>query len=901
MFKRPSPKEPLREAEELKQLLAVARQEGEKLLILSNRLVEQGAEIKALTKNSARLEQAVTGATAKLEGLEARFARVETAAKSVAELDNLVQVLVANVKEATLTADRLLAPDGELQKQRQTAQQLSAHALQTRASLDALRSDQERLDKLRTDVTQALEEAQKARSQLAGSTTEVGVLRTAVTELTKEQQAIRETARESRDDSAAASARVYEVEQKLTSLGRLQDLARTLDDRINSLNATVEHVMQRSKVLEQQKHTIERAIIDGHRLGGMLTAMESQIARLEEGRRQAAVVEDTVDRIEALVRESGHKLDEAGRKRDSMVADLDRLDRERTSLVEFVGKYEDRMAAERREIDASQARVAAVEASLQRLERTQEAVAVRDKELGAMAERLAGLEAQLTTAIDRADEAGRKIEIVEVLKQDLLRVDEMARRATWQMESLKSARADLEELRAEVQTFYREHAEAAQLRDRLTADRVALEGFLDRASAFAVTLPELDARLNSVRAKLATVDEGTQKAANLVAIADDLDRHMTRLTGYQQFVGSIESRLNALQNLTAEVDRKIEDQIGRRGEIETLRSLCDGVSVQVTDIRQKLGSLSQTQAKLVPLAEQVTSLRQEVTAAEARFASALRDQAEIAEQERRIADMQRAVGDLTDLAETRLTQVQALSDSLSRSETIKDKLMQELSVVQGRQREVAGQLEAADAQGRQLDATLRQLEDRRHQLAFAEKRMSSFEESVAELRSSADAIELRLQDLTKRQEVLDALRKEVEGVREVSAQSKADLEHLQSHRAEVLSLRAQVDELLAVSRSTEERLVEIQARRRVIDEVQLKVNVITSMLDDVRLSLETVGAQRAVIDHALADLARFEGVVQDAERTLKSLQNERQLAEHIERSIQTLRARTSVSEDKKRA
>lgn len=386
-----------------------------------------------------------------------------------------------------------------------------------------------------------------------------------------------------------------------------------------------------------------------------------------------------------------------------------------------------------------------------------------------------------------------------------------------------------------------------------------------------------------------------------MAIADDLDRHMTRLSGYQQFVERIEGRLNDLQALNADVDRRIEEQIGRRGEIETLRNLADGVGVQVSDVRRKLGGVSQIQTKLLPLADQVAALRQEVGTAEVKFASALQDQAALGEQERRIAEMLRLVRELADVAETRMTQVQGLSDALSRSDAVKDKLMQELSVVQGRQREVAGQLEAADAQGKQLDTTLKQLEERRHQVAFAEKRMATFETHVGGLKVAADQVDLRLQELAKRQDVLDALRKEVEGVRDISAQSKADLDHLQRHRADVLSLRAQVDDLLATSRTTEERLAEIQSRRRVIEEVQLKVNMITSMLDDVRLSLEMVGAQRAVIDHALGDLARLETVVQGAERTLKSLQNERQLAEHIERSITTLRARTTVADDKKRA
>jgi chromosome segregation ATPase len=901
MFKRAAePRKSSPEADELRELIAAARTEGQSLLAIVDRLADRSASIKAVAANIGKIETAAADADGKMAGLVERIARVEAVAKSVEGLDSLVSVLTAQVKEASDTANRLIAPDGELQKQRETAQQLSANTLQARSMIDGLKTDHELFEKLRGDLQNTIDELRKSRDEHGAMTADLKSVRTAVADLSAEQTQIRETARVSKDDAAAAAAKVYEVDQKLASLGRLQDLARTLDEKVAGLNNTVEHVMQRAKVLELQKHTVERAIVESHRLTGMVTSMEGQITRLDEGRRQTAAVEDVLERIEQMVRDSGQQLDEAGRRRDMLTADLSRLERERTVLVDFVTNYEERLGTERREMQASQARAAALESSIQAIEQAQAGVFARDKDLSAMTQRVESLEAQLAATVDKAEDAGRKIEIVEVLKQDLLRVDEMARRATWQMESLKAARTDLEELRGEVQAFYREHAEAAQLRDRLSADRAALEGFLDRASAFAVTLPELDTRLNAVRAKLATVDEGSQKAANLVAIADDLDRQMTRLTGYQQFVERIESRLNALQGLTVDVDRKIEEQISRRGEIETLRSLCDGVSVQVTEIRQKLGGVTQVQAKLIPVAEQVTSLRQEVEKTEARLQSTLRDEAELAQQERRIADMARSAKELTASAEGRVGQLQGLSDALGRSEKIKDGLMQELSVVQGRQRDVAGQLEAADSQAKQLDAHIRQLEERRQQITFAEKRMLAFESSVGSLKVAADEVDTRLRDLAKRQEIVDAVRKEMEGVRQLSSQSKADLDHLQAHRADVLNLRTQVDELLATTRTTEERLAEIQARRRVVEEVQLKVNVITSMLDDVRLSLETVGTQRAVIDHALADLAKLDSLVQSAERTLKSLQNERQLAEHIERSIQTLRARTSVGDDKQK-
>ena len=122
--------------------------------------------------------------------------------------------------------------------------------------------------------------------------------------------------------------------------------------------------------------------------------------------------------------------------------------------------------------------------------------------------------------------------------------------------------------------------------------------------------------------------------------------------------------------------------------------------------------------------------------------------------------------------------------------------MQELSIVQGRQREVAGQLETADSQAKQLDVLARQLEERRHQLAFAEKRMAAFEGASARSGRAAAEVEGRIQDLTKRHE---ALPRPAQGGARRAGFERAEQGRFRSsaaHRADVLSLRAQVDDSL---------------------------------------------------------------------------------------------------------
>jgi chromosome segregation ATPase len=864
------------------------------------RRIESAAEpLKAFGASLAAVETRVGTLETRTMTAARQLADVETAASALGTVAEEVKGLTESLKEARQTAEKLTAPDGDLHQQKRTVEQLVAQSLQSRATLDTLASEQKNLETLAGDVKRAVESLSQARLLVTTTVNEIETVRSSAAEARAAQAELRDLATRTRSDADAATAMVRDVDLKIQGFSKLQDIARQVEERTSALNSMAEHVLQKTKVLELQKGAVEQAVLESHRVSELVRAMEAKVATLEGASRRGVNVEEMVERIDAALRQSGQQLQLAEQSRDALSADLAALDRQRAGLTEFVRQYEDRLAGSRRDLDAQQTRVSHLQEGVAGVERAHQALAARVPEIDQLRERIGALTAQITEHDASAAEFGEKMASLEEIHDHLVSVDEMSRRATWQMESLKNARLDLEELRGEIETFYREQSEALQLRDKLAAERAALESFLERMSAFAVQVPDLDDRMNAIKSKLSIVDEGTAKAANLVVMADDLDRRMTRVAGQQQFVERIEARVNALNVMTADIDKKLDDQTRRRAEIETLRNQCDAVGIQVTDIRQKLDGIGQTQSKLLPVADAVAALRSDVERVQSRLAAALQDQARLNDQERRISAMLESVRSIGSESSERLVQAQNLTSSLEKAETIKDSLVKELTAVQGRQREVAGQLETADSQMQALTLTLRSLEQRHDQLAFSEKRISTFEAKVGELRGATETIERRIQDVVSRDETVQSIRREVEGVQEISARSKADLAHLEAHRGEVVALRANVDELLETARLTEQRIREINAQRRLVDEVQLKAAVTKNMLADVRVHLETVSEQKAVLEHALDQIARLELISRDAEATLRSLQAERELAQRIERSIQQLRSRTAVPEDKR--
>ena len=96
---------------------------------------------------------------------------------------------------------------------------------------------------------------------------------------------------------------VKEVEKRLGPLAQLQEMSKTTEERMATLNALAEHVTQKIKALENQKHTVEHAVVEANRLNEMVWAMEVQINKLNEGARQATRTEELIERVEKLSRE----------------------------------------------------------------------------------------------------------------------------------------------------------------------------------------------------------------------------------------------------------------------------------------------------------------------------------------------------------------------------------------------------------------------------------------------------------------------------------------------------------------------------------------------------------------------------------------------------------------------
>ena len=880
---------------QLEGLVAEARQEREALGAALQEFSARHAEIKELTATLERVERQSTDSAARLDALTARLDGLHGRAASLAGIEQRIHTLVDAAAQAERTVERLTAPEGDLQAHRRQMQQLTSQVLETQASLTALKRERAALEESRADLRQSRADVTQSVEAASTLKTDLEQVRALAGRLTGDYARLEEASRQAREDSAAAVAAVKEAEKKLGPLVQVQELGRTTEEKLTLLNSLAEHVNQKVKTLDGQKHALDRAVVEANRLNEMVWSMDAQIARLHEGMKEAARSEDTLARIERLAEETDQQFDLAQKVRHEFGRDVARFERDGRSLVDTMRGAIETLALERSQFDTFNQRLRALHSAIEHAEARADALESHQRLVGDLSQQATGLKGELQALSEQADELAHKQAGLDALHERLSLVDDLAKQTSLRYDSLRQSRADLETLRRDIHELHKAQLEAGQLRDRLAADRAALEAFGERMTAMRGRTPQLEQDIDTLLGKLSGVHAATTQAIRLGEMAEHLDAQLGRVADRVQVVEALEARMNALHAVSSDVDARMSAQLAKRGDVDGLRTTLDGLTALMLDAQQKAETVAAVQQRLLPLEERVRSLHQDLESAAASVEDIRRQEAATAD---RRASLERLLEENRALAaETaeRVLQTQALNDSLAGTAAARDELLAGLSDVEKRQREALALSEALAEHVRNVEGMHATLEERRDHLGISARKLGAVEMKLQQLEQRAGDLDDKMQTLADREAVVRSVKEEVDQVHQVSLKSRADLEFVSGHRDEIATVRQRVDALLATAADAEDKIAAIEARRGTIDAVHAKANLIANLLEDVRVNLETLGEQKAVMDHVATKLARLDFMMQEAQNTLRTLQHERELAERIEQNIAQLRTRTALS------
>jgi len=353
--------------QQVDELQALVNQAKEERAALSAMLTQMASGTSKLAQTSKSLEQVgqkADVAMKKIDELGTKVSGHEDRARGLDQIEKRIAAMLEQVNEAQRISEKITAPDGELQKHRLAVNQLASQALENQATIETLRKERSSFEDLRTQLKASTAEVVKSVENVAMLKGELDAIRSTGAQLTTEFHRIRETSREAKDDSAAATEAVKEIEKKLGPLVQLQELSKNTEERLASLNALAEHVSQKAKALEAQKHAVERAVVEANRLNEMVWAMDVQIAKINEGSKQVARAEDTVARMEKLAQDTTAQLSAATTAREEFGREFARLDKESRGLSEYLKTTIERLAVDRKEFDQFDHRLRALSGSV---------------------------------------------------------------------------------------------------------------------------------------------------------------------------------------------------------------------------------------------------------------------------------------------------------------------------------------------------------------------------------------------------------------------------------------------------------------------------------------------------------------------------------------------------------
>ena len=134
------------QTDELQNLINAAREERSALSTMLTTLTARSAKLTPLGKTLEQVMEKATGASSKLDEISKRISTLDDRGQELEQIDKRIQALKDAARQAELTTQKAIGPDGELQKHREAVQHLSSQALQTQATLDTLKKERALLE-----------------------------------------------------------------------------------------------------------------------------------------------------------------------------------------------------------------------------------------------------------------------------------------------------------------------------------------------------------------------------------------------------------------------------------------------------------------------------------------------------------------------------------------------------------------------------------------------------------------------------------------------------------------------------------------------------------------------------------------------------------------------------------
>jgi chromosome segregation ATPase len=414
------------------------------------------------------------------------------------------------------------------------------------------------------------------------------------------------------------------------------------------------------------------------------------------------------------------------------------------------------------------------------------------------------------------------------------------------MQSVSTLAGQVPDLRRELDTLRALRDHVAQKVSELQQQRETVDYATSQGMRLAELVQRIDRDLEAQQEKAKALVKLEQDAARLSATHDELRRQLDHLAERQREDGQVEeARRQEFQALQEQMDGRIRDTISRfdfeQGRLET-------ASVQISDLRQSLAEVERRLDTVQETQEGVAALRKEL--------GQLGD---------RVVSMAIDLAPLDSYAERMVT----VKGDIARAE-------QSVKEIGRRADELSGTIANTDGQLTELQELSERTERQTRDLTQLREYLGHLEQRVAKWEAAEATVSRAIDDATRRQATVDALRADLQRMLQVAKETTDAVRVISESHDEVSDARRLIDVVLTEIQAVKDESAQLESRRKDLTDVDRQIARAEALLIDIRTSLEMLNGQKAFLEDVMDTAGSLRFQSKQAEALIATLRDARQ-------------------------
>lgn len=875
--------------QDLERLSKLAADERSRLSELLRQAQEKIDGLHAAGESLQAFEEQLAALTAEQERLQARIAEAGNLASQLTTLESRSQQ-IERLTQTTGERIQRIAEKGEAAQQAsrslEAMVELSRGAEQRVADIQARYQELAALDQKVGGIREWLDHFE-GRTQSVVETYK-DLTRTA-DGLRKDVGYFAETKDQISRDLDEAKQMAGSIEELISGAGVVKNLTRKNEEQLHKLNSLAEHVTQKTQVLATTQQALERAETQSRQANELVRGIEGRLQKVTE---ESRLIQSSDDKVESLTR-LHHDLVERLQTTRTHHEEIEQESRAlQAKISNAVNRLDEGLARSemfREQVDLANERVQELAALLGRQQKQLDELMAREQEVVRGRKEADALLARLNEIQSLVATLEQRSVSLTALEEQLANVHEASAGVEERMKAVTDQRTLVEEVGSRLTQLGTIHDETRQRLASMAEGRQEVEQTLVLLGDFQKTRTEAQGRIQEISRRLDDVDQVHAHLLTLQKLARDLEGKTAELEPRLDFVQGVEGRLNRLDELSQAIDIRLDEQLRRHGELESMQLTQNGLKQELADLKSLAGSL-QSSPQLGMMEGRMKDLERRFELTRRMLERTEGLEGRLAESETRTGSLLERAGSLEERMQRHEGRLEAIALESDRARTLRETWESEARALEQRQLQLGESSRSLAGELDQVKGFHAELQERWEGLREREELVARYEDKIRALESELGEIDRKISHVNSRQALVERIKRDVDGIYDTCEQSRRHAAEVIAGRSNVAEARRQMDDVGRQATELDGKMARLREKLGQVEEAEFKIDALSNILDDLTVNLETFREQKAIIDHVAAKLSQIDFEVKRAELVTQSLRDERELASRIHQGIESLRA-----------